>query len=261
MRELMNSGLRHTQGSGERSDGFGFSSTTIASLHLVGAFRYPFQIARIRQYMLNAWQRIRDNDWRAWLAPGFWNHRGCDYVNENPCTNDAKLTRAHRNGYLNRGNHHKLREIEAAQDAGFKALDEQLDSLKSGLAKAVTDPVDKARNEQVQVTAREVAEQLEGDARITAIGDEEEDSGASGPKHSRKTPQSAPWRPLHRLVWLLSRWTSPVRSGDSTGYTSPGSKSPPACSPSASHWAPEPATAPHRSATLRCTERQDLVTR
>ncbi|WP_258933180.1 hypothetical protein [Nesterenkonia pannonica] len=101
--------------------------------------------------------------------------RGLDYVNENPSTKDNQIARAHQYGYLNRGNHQKLREIEAAQDAGFKALAEQLDSLKPGLAKAVTDAMDSARSEQVKITAAEVAEQLEVDSRITAKADKEED--------------------------------------------------------------------------------------
>lgn len=70
-------------------------------------------------------------------------------------------------------------EIKAMVSSGITELAEQLDSLKPGLAAAVKDAVAEAaeevRREQVEISAREVAEELEVTARAAAQDEEEEE--------------------------------------------------------------------------------------
>jgi hypothetical protein len=65
----------------------------------------------------------------------------------------------------------ETREVNAGMEAGFKALAEQLDSLKPGLSKVVTKAFDDAREKQVSITAAEVAEQLKAETELSVRED------------------------------------------------------------------------------------------
>lgn len=69
-------------------------------------------------------------------------------------------------------------EILAVVESGFAAMAEHLDSLKPGLAEAVkgavSEAAEKVRREQVEISAQEVAEELEITARAAEQDEEEE---------------------------------------------------------------------------------------
>lgn len=121
------------------------------------------QLARAHEYAWRIWGRIRNNDWRSWLATGVMRWRGLDYVNDNPSSKDAQIARAHQYSMQARS---EIREVKAMVRAMAKAQDELLQG-QGKILKAVED----AEQVVIQANAAEVAAELE----VTVRESEEED--------------------------------------------------------------------------------------
>lgn len=105
------------------------------------------QVAKAHEYSWKIWRRIRNNEWREWLAHGIMRFRGVDYVNpDSPSTKDHQIARAHEYSF------ETLKEARAIRVAVEALAKAEGDHIYDAVAKALEDHDKRQVEVNVEVT-------------------------------------------------------------------------------------------------------------